>query len=290
MAETLAGPARDLTGPVSEIRARVREAFTPACEAVIADTGVTLSDRVIAGVPSMVIDPPRKHGTRKIVYFFGGGFALGSPFEDIPISAALAVQTGAQVIAPIYPLAPENPFPAGLDACTAVARAVLEEDPDTCIVGESAGGNFALATALRLRAEGTLGPRALALLSPAADLGSKGDSFAAKRDPFLIAEDTAFFESNYLPAEVDRRHPDVSPIYGNFNAGFPPVFITTGTRDLFLSICVRLERALREAGVDATLRVWEGMWHVFEFYTQTPEARASLAEIADFLNRHYQSH
>ena len=59
--------------------------------------------------------------------------------------------------------------------------------------------------------------------------------------------------------------------------------LTTGTRDLLLSDVVRLERAMRADGVDVTLRVWEGMWHVFEFYRELPEARASMAEVAAFV-------
>ncbi|MGZ0218532.1 MAG: alpha/beta hydrolase, partial [Acidimicrobiales bacterium] len=76
--------------------------------------------------------------------------------------------------------------------------------------------------------------------------------------------------------------PLISPIYADFT-GFPPTFISTGTRDLLQSDAVRVSAAMREDGVDVTLRVWEGMWHVFEFYRELPEARASMTEIADFI-------
>lgn len=250
---------------------------------------VSLSERVIAGIPCQIITPSMPHDGRTVVYLFGGGFTVGSPQLDLPISAALADYARAQVIAPAYPLAPEAPYPAAPDACAAVARAVLAQYPDAVIAGESAGGNLALVTALRLRAENGPMPGALALLSPAVDLAQTGDSVETDRDPFLRKADMAFFERCYLPAGTDRHRPDISPIYGDFGPDFPPVFITSGTRDLLLSGCVRLDRVLRDNGARSELRVWEGMWHVFEYYPDLPEADASLREIARFLQDHLTS-
>lgn len=282
--QALAQPREDMTAPVAQLRAESRASCAPGSEAVVQETGVTLSEREIAGTPCMVIDPPDPRPGCRIVYLFGGGFMLGSPFEDLPISATLAARTGAQLIAPSYPLASEHPFPAALDACTAVTRAVLAEKPATCLAGESAGGNLALAVTHCLRRSGAAVPRALALMSPAVDLDDVGDSGAADRDPFLVGENTHHFHAAYVPAGTSLRDPDISPIYGAFDATFPPVFTTTGTRDYLLSGCVRLDRTLRTAGARTELRVWEGMWHVFEYYPDIPEAGASLAELADFLS------
>lgn len=279
-------PARDMTLPLAEIRAASRAAYEPACTAALAQTGVDVDRREIAGLPCMVIDPPNRRPDRVLIYLFGGGFTLGSAFEDLPISARLAVGTGARVIAPDYPLAPEHPFPAALQACTGLVRAVLADHPAACLCGESAGGNLALGVTHALRAAGGRVPRALALLSPAADMGDIGDSAQADRDPFLRPADAEFFHAAYIPEGTDMTDPGLSPIYGPFDAGFPPVFITSGTRDLLLSVCVRLDRVLRRAGARSELRVWEGMWHVFEFYSDLPEAEESLSEIAAFLSDH----
>ena len=67
--------------------------------------------------------------------------------------------------------------------------------------------------------------------------------------------------------------------------GLPPTIITSVSRDLLLSQCLRLAQRLRAAGVDCELRVWEGLWHVFEFYP-IPEARQSIVEIAEFIKTH----
>jgi acetyl esterase/lipase len=82
----------------------------------------------------------------------------------------------------------------------------------------------------------------------------------------------------------DPSSPSLSPVYAEFPGTFPPTLITTGTRDLFLSDCARLSTRMRASGIKAELRVWEGMWHVFEYYQDIPEARQSLAEIAGFMN------
>ena len=89
------------------------------------------------------------------------------------------------------------------------------------------------------------------------------------------------------PAGQDMKDPTLSPLYADFDATWPPTLFTTGTRDLLLSESARLSTAMRQAGVDVSLHVWEGMWHVFEFYPQLPEAQKSLCEVADFLNEHF---
>jgi acetyl esterase/lipase len=65
----------------------------------------------------------------------------------------------------------------------------------------------------------------------------------------------------------------------------PPCIITTGSRDLLLSQCLRLAAGLRAAGVECDLRVWDGLWHVFEFYPIV-EAQLSIAEVAAFIRAH----
>ena len=271
--------------PIAEIRRITREAYAPESQKALETYEVKCIDTEIAPVPCMELTPSGSRGRRQLLYLFGGGFVQGSPFEDLPISAALAAKTKTRVIAPKYRLAPEHPFPAALDDATAVATALLENSPATLLAGESAGGNLALALVHRLRDRGQPVPRAIAALSPAADLDYFGDSHLADRDPFLAATRTDEVRAAYL-GHMDPKHPEISPIYGQFDPDFPPTLVTTGTRDLLLSSCVRLARVMRDAGAPIDLRVWEGMWHVFEFYSRIPEAEESLNEISDFLNLH----
>ncbi|MEM9468228.1 MAG: alpha/beta hydrolase [Actinomycetota bacterium] len=266
-----------------KVRAAIRWGWSPSMKAARAEFGATETEIEIGGVPCLEVTGPTSAGT--LLYFFGGGHTTGSPEEDIVITAPLAVDGDARVVAVRYPLAPEHPYPAALDAAEAVYRSLLDElgDAPLVVAGESAGGNLALALTQRARAAELRLPTALALLSPWSDLAFSGDSHRTDRDPTLPmgnGELEVMAELYRGDAAVDD--PMVSPIHADFT-GFPPTLITTGTRDLLLSDCVRVHAGMELDGVDVTLRVWEGMWHVFEFYRELPEARASMAEICRFV-------
>lgn len=232
-----------------------------------------------------------------VLYIHGGAWVIGEPVN--PISLAVAAEMETPVYAIRYPLGPEHPFPAAQDHVLAVYRELLARFGAGRVVvfGDSAGAHLALVlTNLALR-DGIPPPAALALLSPPVEFRSDGrfadgDSRRAnlRRD---IALEEAFFSLDWGGAvlgEVDPRDPWLaSPMLAPYDERFPPVLITTGTRDLLLSDSVRLHRALKDAGVpEVDISVWEGMWHVFEYHAgeNMPEAMRSIEEIAAFLLRH----
>ena len=257
-------------------RAEARAMAEAEADRRAATHGVTLDWQAVGGVRSLVITPGGG-GEGQLLYLFGGAFIMGGPLEDLMISAALAAGTGMQVISPAYRLAPEHPFPAGLKDALAVARAIRPG----AVAGESAGGNLALGVTRDLVASGHA-PRALALLSPAADMSPGFDPRNAPDDPTLNIAMIDTIPGIYAPG-TDPYEPRLSPLYGSVAPDWPATLITTGTRDRFLPVCCQLARALREGGVRTDLRVWDGLWHVFEYYEAIPEAAASLSEIASFL-------
>lgn len=282
-AEEAPPPSPDLT--IDERRKAVRDSCAKASKEAVIRHGVVLREVEIAEVQCLRVVPREVSEGRVILYIFGGGFMMGSPFEDLPIAAALADYARAPVVCVDYRLAPEHPFPAGLEDVSAVAQALLQGDDKVAIAGESAGGNLALALDQRLAGLGHRRANAVAVMSPATDLGDTGDSGLADRDPLLRQARIAEVNAAYAP-DRDLTDPELSPIFGRYGPDTPPTMITTGTRDLLLSSCVRQERVMRESGADVTLRVWEGMGHVFEYYPDLPEADLSLREIAEFLDRH----
>lgn len=182
-----------------------------------------------------------------------------------------------------YRTPPEHPFPAALDDCLAAYRYVLAHHPPQCVVigGRSAGGNLAAAMLIRGRDEGLPMPAGLVLLSPQADLTESGDSFAVNRTIDVVLPGS-LMASNILYADgVDLANPLISPLFGDLN-GFPPTFLQTGTRDLFLSNTVRMHRALRKVKVPASLHVFEAMPHG-GFTGQTSEDEELREEVRLFV-------
>ncbi|SEV91547.1 Acetyl esterase/lipase [Luteibacter sp. 329MFSha] len=186
-----------------------------------------------------------------------------------------------------YRTPPDHPYPAALDDCLVTYRHLLERHaPEHIIVGgRSAGGNLAAAMLLRARDEGLPMPAALVLLSPEVDLTESGDSFEVHRfvDVVLVG---SLMSNNRLYADgADLSAPYLSPLFGDL-AGFPPTFLQSGTRDLFLSNAVRMHRKLRQAGVHAELHVFEAMPHG-GFGGHTPEDAELAAEVRAFVASHW---
>ncbi len=274
---------------IEEHRRNVRAGFEPWVQRTLADFDGTIEDIEIAGIGCKQVTP---HGWAEtgggcIQYAYGGGFVCGSPYEDLVIAAPLARASGMRVVMVDYRLSPEHPYPAPQQDMRQVYPALLESRGAArlALAGESAGGNQALGLLQHIRDSGLEAPRCAVLLSPWCDLGNRGDShdFNNGRDPTL--------DRNWVEIAAGLHaggHPlddaGISPLYGDMT-DLPPIMITSGSRDLLLSQALRLARRLRAAGADCDLRVWEGMWHVFEFYP-IPEARASIDEIAAFLRRY----
>ena len=282
--ENAVTPSDRTANNLPALRTRSKAAASAEAPRLCETHGVKMEETIIGGVRCLDVRPANVQVEWPILYGFGGGMVEGSPVEDLPIIAPLSAMTGARVIVPDYRLAPEHPWPAALDDGFSVYREIAGLSFAT--LGESSGGNLSLAWMLRAKAEGLRLPGAAALLSPWCDLSNAGDSltFNDGRDPTLARRNSHLAAGYYAGAnKVDQ--PLISPIHGAFDPGFPPFLITTGTRDLLLSQSVLLSQRLRDRGVTVDLQVWEGLWHVFEWYEALPEARQSIAQIADHLIR-----
>ena len=183
-----------------------------------------------------------------------------------------------------YRMPPEHPYPAALDDCVAVYRALLKDyAPENIIVGgQSAGGNLAAATVLRARDEGLPMPAGLVLLTPELDLTESGDTFETNRWVDVMLPRPLMNANLLYAGGHDLEHPYLSPLFGDFSGGFPTTFLQAGTRDLFLSNTVRMHRALRRARVPVELHVFEGMPHG-GFMGMTPEDEELDQELRRFV-------
>jgi acetyl esterase/lipase len=196
----------------------------------------------------------------------------------------MARRAGVRTCSVDYRMPPDHPYPAALDDCLIAYRALLERHAPGQIVvgGGSAGGNLAAALMLRARDEGLPLPAGLVLLTPELDLTESGDSFQTNREVDVVLR-RGLPEANALYAgSHDLAHPYLSPLFGDFRKGFPRTFLQAGTRDVFLSNVVRMHRALRKAGVEVEVHIFEGMPHGGFF--GAPEDQELAAEIRRFVD------
>ena len=232
-----------------------------------------------------IIGETARTGTRstpRLFYIHGGGFVACSPRTHRLLTGAFA-RRGFEVFAPDYRLAPEHPFPAGLDDVVTAWRAFSSAGP-AVLAGDSAGGTLALGLMLRARAEGVPLPRAAALFSPATDLLGSGDSIVenAARDAMLDVDLLRQLVPLYL-GDVDPAGPTVSPLYADL-AGLPPLLLHVGHDEILRDDSVRLAARARAAGVDVVLELYPVVPHVWQWADRfLPEARHSLDAAAAFL-------
>jgi len=178
-----------------------------------------------------------------------------------------------------------------MDDAMAVWKAALTmADPRRmAIFGSSTGGGMTLAMILRAKQEGLPLPAAIAPGTPWSDLTETGDTYKTNEwlDSVLVSYHGFLGRAAQLYANGhDLKEPQLSPIYGDFT-GFPPAILTSGTRDLFLSLTVLTHRKLRRAGVEAELQVFEGMSHAqYLFDPSAPETKEAFSEIARFFDKH----
>jgi monoterpene epsilon-lactone hydrolase len=225
-----------------------------------------------------------------VLYIHGGAYTMGSCKTHRALASRIAVASKTPALLPEFRLAPEYPFPAALEDCTAVYRWLIDNGispQKIAIAGDSSGGGLAIALTVSLRAMEVQLPAAIVCLSPWADLGLTGDSLStrAKVDPICSFEESRLHAAHYL-GEHDAHAPLISPIYADLHE-LPPILIQVGDREILLSDAVRLAYGARKDGVETELEVWEGMWHVWHLFARyVPEGQQAINNIGAFIRKH----
>jgi len=237
----------------------------------------TAVDREIAGVRCRTFAPA---GQARGVYlhFHGGGMILGAPEMNDLANARLCEEHAMAVVSVDYRLAPEHPYPAGVDDCVAVAAWLLERAGDELgsdrlvLGGESAGGYLAAAVTLRIRDEldALEHVEGVNLVFGVYDWGrspSQRGLRAHAGPDVLDPESIAFFTEAYLPGRTDdeRRDPSVSPAFADLS-GLPPALMSVGTTDHLLDDTLMLASRWAAAGSRVDLFVAPDLPHGFMAY------------------------
>jgi epsilon-lactone hydrolase len=277
-----------------ELVNRLAATAAAAQPAIREKLGVTMQRAVIGGVKAFILTPaviPPANAKRLLVHVHGGGYVYNPGEAGTSEATLMAAYGGFKVISFDYRMPPDDPYPAAMDDAMAVWKAALKmQDPrNMAIFGTSTGGGMTLAMILRAKREGLPLPAAIAPGTPWSDLTETGDTYKTNEwlDNVLVSYSGYLSHAALLYANGhDLKDPQLSPIYGDFT-GFPPAMLTSGTRDLFLSLTVLTHRKLRRAGVEAELQVFEGMSHAqYNFDPYAPETKETFSEIARFFDKH----
>ncbi len=247
------------------------------------------SDR-LAGVEAIWTLPIDADASKVILYTHGGGFAVGSAASHRKLAGHLAKALGTTAVVIDYRRAPEHPFPAQIEDATAVYRALLDKgyaSENIVTAGDSAGGNLAITTVLKLREDGTELPGAVVALSPWLDMEHSGDTLVsnAATDGLVSREILEGMSAMFLGQTGKPDDPLTNPLYADYT-GFPRLYVTAGSVETLLDNSTRLAERATAAGVDVTLSVVDGMQHVFPFLAgRAAEADTEIERIGAWYRR-----
>lgn len=233
---------------------------------------------------------PQKQSTQLIFHIHGGVFFLGSLKTHRAFLSQIAARTQMQVLHVDYPLSPEHPFPEAVEALFAVYLNLLEQGiqaKDIILSGDSCGANLAVALAVKIRQAQLEQVSGLILLSPFLDLTLTSESlrFNQKHDALLSIEALETGIDYYLPKEIDRGDPRVSPVFEDLT-GLPPTLIQVGSKEILMDDGKRFQQQAEAAGVEVEFKIYTGMWHNFQMFSAWfEEAQQALADLAAFAHR-----
>lgn len=224
---------------------------------------------------------------RAIFYIHGGAYILGGGIMAAHMALPLAGEAQMRTFCVDYRMPPDHPFPAGLDDTLDAYRWLLGryKPANIAVYGVSAGGGLAASFILKARDLGLPLPGACILATPELDLTESGDTFETNDTIDVVLKGRLSNSVRLYAGGHDLQDPYLSAIFGDFSKGYPPTILTSGTRDVFLSNTVRMHRALRQAGLEAELHVFEAMPHGGFLGSAAPEDRELMAEQIRFIEK-----
>ena len=298
-----APPLEPTTDSLPELRSVISGLRAPAPPA----SAVTVEERAVPGpggstVRVLVYSPKTPARTGGLLWLHAGGMVMGTPDQYEPQSRFIAQRAGCVVIAVDYGLAPENPYPAGLEDCYAALRSAHAAADELgiprgriAVAGESGGGGLAAGLAMLARDRGELAVSAQFLEYPMLD---DRTGTPAEPDPMPHAGEFVWTQAsnNFAWSSVLGHEPGGAdaPIYASPGraeglTGLPPAFIGVGALDLFVGENLRFARGLIRAGVPTELHVYPGALHGFASFSEDAEvAKRIRRDFWDAIERHFR--
>jgi len=255
-------------------------------------TDIVIKEEILDGIAGEWIFNTSKsiddsHGT--ILFFHGGAFVRGSKSSERSFCRELVLNSNYNIYSTDYALAPEHPFPEGLEDCMKVYEALCKTVPkgasNIVLCGESAGATMALTVAVYAKMKGISLPKGIVLLSPSVQCERPLPSHTENLETDCML--TNFMDE--IKAEYFQTcdpsvlaQPLASPINADFT-GFPPVYITASDSEVLRDDAVLLSEKLQKQGVECTLDMAHGLMHVYPIMTALKESKEAVKRICSFL-------
>lgn len=235
-----------------------------------------------------VLKPEFLFGSSSILYVHDGAFTMGSPLSARNLCCSLANESGATIYIPEYRLAPEHPFPSAMEDIYNTYQYLYRQNKtrisNIIIAGSGSGGALALSLTGKLKEMKLPMPKALVLFSPWGDItcSSPEAKNYKKDDPFYNLEYLAN-NAHLYTYRSNFENPLVSPVFQDF-AGFPPVFLQCGTKEVFYPDFLKIYQKAESSGVKILFDEWEGMWHLFQSMDEyTSNARLAVIKAGEWI-------
>ncbi len=245
------------------------------------------------GIPVRIYRPDDRTDRPVLLWFHGGGYVLGTLAMGDDICRRLSTNAGVVVVNVDYRLAPEHPFPAGLEDCATALEWVQSGTPQThgfdgsrvAVAGDSAGGNLAIATSLRARDLGRTAPTCqISVCGPGGFQVSNpeyGDL------PFLVSEDVLWYENAYFAQPEDANLPYAVPNTAAAVENLPPLLMITAECDATRDSAEAFATRIADAGNDVAINRYDGMFHgFFGMPDMFEEAAQAHTAVEEFVQRH----
>lgn len=284
--------APPLAGPIEASRAYYDTINSDRANRMKRLYPVKITTRSIGGVPTQVVTPRQGIASgqrqRVLINLHGGAFLWGAGSGGLVESIPIASLGRIKVVTVDYREGPEHVFPAASEDVAAVYRALLKTYParNIGIYGCSAGGfltaeSVAWFISKKLPLPGAIGTFCGSLTELDGDSAYVAPVLNGDPAPRTILKlaDLPYFKG--AKATDPLVFPANSPA---MQAKFPPTLLITGTRDFTMSSVIQSQRLLTDAGVDAELHVWDGMWHSFFSDPEMPESREAYHVIVHFFD------
>ncbi len=246
---------------------------------------VEVTSTMIGSVPVDRVATADADTDRLILFLHGGGYCIGSRNSHRHVVSRLARASKLPVFVPEYRLAPEYPYPAGLEDALLVYRRLAANTPADriAVAGESAGGGLTVALQVVLRDAGDALPATSAPISPWADLTDLGPiSDEALDIDFLRPETLDLFKKSYIDG-LDPSDPSISPALADLT-GLGPMLIQAGESEILADTARRLAARAKDCGVDVTLEMEPGLFHAWHLFAGLiPEADEAITRVGTFL-------